>query len=267
MLGLFKKIVLLSFGLLLLFGCSQESKSDKFVVGMECNYAPFNWTSTNMNGVKISDVDFCDGYDVDIAKKIALELGKELEIKKIAWEGLIPGVNNSEIDAIIAGMTNTKERSEAVDFTNPYYESDMVLIVSKDSKYVNAKSLKDFENARVLGQLNTLYDEVIDQIPNVKHETPLANYTFMIMALKNKTVDALVAELPVANGVVSANPEFAIVQFSSGNGFVADTTVSIAIKKGNSELLAKLNATLDKINKDERNKMMEAAVKRQPAMK
>lgn len=266
MLRLCKKIVFMVLGLVLLISCSQEKSQDKFVVGMECNYAPFNWTGNNEKGVKISNVDYCDGYDVDIAKKIALELGKELEIKKIAWEGLIPSINNGEIDAIIAGMTNTVERSKAIDFTNPYYESDMVLIVQKDSKYVNAVSLRDFENAKVLGQINTLYDEVIDQIPNVKHETPLANYTFMILALKNKTVDALVAELPVANGVVSANPDLTIVQFSNGNGFKADTTVSIAVKKGNQELVNKLNDILSKLNKEQRNKLMEEAINRQPAM-
>lgn len=265
MLKKIKKIILIVTSVFLLGACEQNKKTDQFVVGMECNYAPFNWTSNKKEGVKISDVDYCDGYDVEIAKIVAKSLGKELVIKKIAWEGLIVGINNNEIDAIIAGMTDTEKRREAVSFTSPYYESEMVIIVKNDSKYKDAKSLNDFSGAKILGQLNTLYDEVIDQIPNVKHQTPLANYPFMVTALNNGTVDGITAELPVAKGVVSSNKNLSIVRFEKDKGFHADTTVSIAVKKDRKELLEKIEEALKTIKNDDRLKIMEEVVNRQPA--
>lgn len=266
-----KKIGIIISIALLLFGCSSntstQNNEDTFIVGMECNYAPFNWTTLEKNetSVKISDVDYCDGYDVVTSTKIAESLGKTLVIKKIAWEGLEPALSSGEIDAIIAGMTKTEERSQNADFTSPYYESEMVLIVKKDSDLVNATNIQDFGGKKVLGQINTLYDEVIDQIENVTHAVPLATYPLMIVSLQSGEVDALTAELPVAIGVVQANPDLAIVQFSEENGFEADTTVSIAVKKGNSDLLNQLEETLQGITQDERNQMMLDATNRQPA--
>ena len=239
----------------------------KLVVGMECNYAPFNWTQLEEGEytVSLGDAGVAGGYDVRIAQTIADELGLELEIKKLEWTGLEPALYAGEIDAIIAGMTDTPERRANADFTSPYYESEMVCIVRGDDELVNATSLEDFSGKTVQGQLNTLYDEVIDQIPDVNHATPLSNYPFMVVALRNKEVDALTAELPVARGVVAANPDMAIVQFEEGKGFEADTSVSIAVKKGNTALLEKIEGVLSGISQDQRNEWMQYAVENQPA--
>ena len=237
------------------------------VVGMECNYAPFNWTQLEEEEytVSLGDAGVAGGYDVRIAQAIADELGMELQIKKLEWTGLEPALYAGEIDAIIAGMTDTPERRANADFTGPYYESEMVCIVRGDDELVNATTLADFSGKTVQGQLNTLYDEVIDQIPDVTHATPLASYPFMVVALQNGEVDALTAELPVARGVVAANPDLAIVQFAEGEGFEADTSVSIAVKKGNTALLDKIQGVLDGISQDERNEWMQYAVEHQPA--
>lgn len=239
----------------------------KLVVGMECNYAPFNWTQLEEGDytVSLGAAGVAGGYDVRVAQAIADELGLELEIKKLEWTGLEPALYAGEIDAIIAGMTDTPERRANADFTSPYYESEMVCIVRGDDPLVNATSLEDFAGKTVQGQLNTLYDEVIDQIPEVNHATPLSNYPFMVVALRNKEVDALTAELPVARGVVAANPDMAIVQFEEGKGFEADTSVSIAVKKGNTALLEKIEGVLAGISQEERNEWMQYAVEHQPA--
>lgn len=273
-----KLLVLFAVALLGLTGCSSKPKENsgtssltategKFTVGMECNYAPFNWTQLEANetAVKLNEVDYCDGYDVVIAQRIADELGLELVIKKLNWEGLEPGVNNGEIDAIIAGMTKTPERDENADFSDPYYESDMVLIVRKDDPLATSTSIQDFEGKKVLGQINTLYDTVIDQIPNVIHATPLGSYPIMVVSLQNSEVDALTAELPVARGVVASNPNLSIVRFGIDKGFVADTSVSVAVKNGNTALLDKIQTILAGITKDERDTIMTDATGRQPS--
>lgn len=246
---------------------SSTSSSDTLRVGMECNYAPFNWSTTNEGEYTqpISSADYCDGYDVVVAKNLADKIGKKVEIVKLDWDNLILSLNNNQIDAVIAGMTATDERKQQVNFTDPYYVSEEVLIVKKDSKYTSATSLEDFKGATVQGQMNTIYDEIIDQIPGVNHMPAAETFPAAIQALQAGSVDAVTSELPVANGVVSANPDLAIVRFAEGKGFEADTSVSIAVRKNDDELLNALQDALKTIDTDTRNTWMEEAVNRQPA--
>ena len=246
---------------------SSSNSIDTLRVGMECNYAPFNWSTTKEGEYTqpISSADYCDGYDVVVAKNLADKIGKKVEIVKLDWDNLILSLNNNQIDAVIAGMTATDERKQQVNFTDPYYVSEEVLIVKKDSQYTSATSLEDFKGATVQGQMNTIYDEVIDQIPGVNHMPAAETFPAAIQALQAGSVDAVTSELPVANGVVSANPDLAIVRFAEGKGFEADTSVSIAVRKNDDELLNALQDALKTIDTDTRNTWMEEAVNRQPA--
>lgn len=246
---------------------SSSNSSDTLRVGMECNYAPFNWSTTKEGEYTqpISSADYCDGYDVVVAKNLADKIGKKVEIVKLDWDNLILSLNNNQIDAVIAGMTATDERKQQVNFTDPYYVSEEVLIVKKDSQYTSATGLEDFKGATVQGQMNTIYDEVIDQIPGVNHMPAAETFPAAIQALQAGSVDAVTSELPVANGVVSANPDLAVVRFAEGKGFKADTSVSIAVRKNDDELLNALQDALKTIDTDTRNTWMEEAVNRQPA--
>lgn len=253
-------------------GSSDKTSEEKkeFVVGMECNYAPFNWTATEESETTVpieGGSGYADGYDVQIAKMIADELGMELKIKKISWDGLQPALEAGEIDAIIAGMTADEDREKGADFTTPYYESEMVMIARGDDGLAKATKLSDFSGKNIVGQLNTSYDEVIDQIPNVNHVTPLKDYPAMIYALQKNTVDGITAELPVATGAVEANSDLAIVHFEEGQGFEADTSVSIALKEGarDGDLFEKVQAAIDKISEETRQELMLEVTKRQPA--
>ena len=265
-----KKLIIMLM-VLMLAGCASgtapEQDSNVLRVGMECDYAPFNWTQVEDSdtAVPISAVDFADGYDVVIASMIAEALGMEVQIVKTDWDSLIPSLNAGAIDCIIAGMTETPERAESVSFTTPYYESDMVVIVRADSELTGITDIQELSGFKVLGQSNTTYDEIIDQIDGVVHMTPLATYPRMILSLQSGEADAITAELPVANGVVAANPDLAIVRFGQGHGFTVDTSVSIAVAKDNAELLSRIQAALDQISEAQRLEIMEAAVDRQPA--
>ena len=104
-------------------------------VAMECAYAPFNWTqTTDANGaVPISGQDnlYANGYDVVIARYIAASLGMELEVYAYQWDSLIAAVQSGAVDAIAAGMSPTAERAQEVDFTDCYYNSNLVVIYKK----------------------------------------------------------------------------------------------------------------------------------------
>lgn len=249
---------------------SASADADTLRVGMECNYAPYNWTTTEKTDTsqQITSVDYCDGYDVMMAEKLAEKTNKQVKIVKLDWDNLILSLQNNQIDAIIAGMTDTEEREQEVAFTTPYYVSTEVIIVEKDSDLANATSLEDFSGKKVIGQLNTLYDTIIDQIPNVQHQPGAETFPAAIQALQSGAVDAVTSELPVAKGVVEANPDLTYITFEDGKGFTGadkDASVSVAVRKDDKDLLDSLQSALDTISDDEREQMMETAVKNQPA--
>ena len=105
---------------------------------MECAYEPYNWTDTDgssFGAVPISSEGqqglYANGYDVQIAQYVANRLGLKLEIYAMEWDSLIPAVNSGAIDAIVAGMSPTAERAQEIDFTDTYYESNLVVIIRK----------------------------------------------------------------------------------------------------------------------------------------
>ena len=137
----------------------------KLYVGLECAYAPFNFTQQNdANGaVPIYNTNYkrimgyANGYDVMIAQKIATALGKELVIVKMDWESLIPALKAGTINMIIAGMSPTADRKEVIDFSDAYYASQLVVVVRKDGAYAMAKSLDDLKGANLTAQLGTFH--------------------------------------------------------------------------------------------------------------
>ena len=244
------------------------------VVGLECGYAPFNWTVNQRDAsdiaVKIDRTsNFCDGYDVQVASYIAAQLGVELVVRAIEWDGLIPALaDQGSIDMIIAGMSPTAERALTVAFTSDYYSSTHVMLVQASSVYANATSLSDFANARIVGQMSTIYDELIDQIPGVNHANPLETIPTIVTALKAGNYDGTVVELPVALAIVQNNPDLTYIEFAAGQGFEVayeDAAVSIAIRQAEVSLLARLNQVLSSISSSTREDWMMAAIERQPA--
>ncbi len=119
---------------LALVSSNTNTSNGTLKIAMECNYAPFNWSqTTDVNGaVKIQGSSlYANGYDVQVAKYIAAELGMALEIYAVEWDSLIPGLQAGTYDGIIAGMSPTAEREEQVDFTDCYYNSNLVIIYKK----------------------------------------------------------------------------------------------------------------------------------------
>ena len=126
-------------------GQAEAENSNQLRIGMECGYAPFNWTQQDdSNGAVAIEGGggYANGYDVQIAKKVAEGLGKELVIVKTEWDGLVPAVQSGVIDGIIAGMSPTAERKESIDFSDNYYVSDLVIVVRADGPYADATSLR-----------------------------------------------------------------------------------------------------------------------------
>ena len=268
-------------GLFILAGCGNgttedssaadgSAESDAFVVGMEAGYPPFNWTQNDdSNGaVKIDGADgYANGYDVQMAQKVADGLGKELVIVKTEWDGLVPALVSSKIDAIVAGMSPTDERKEAIDFSDSYYTTELVIVVKSDGAYANATTLADFADAKVTAQLNTLHYGVIDHIEGVQKQPAMDSFTSMRVALESGTIDAYVSERPEAISASAANSAFKMIELNQADTFelsVADSEIAIGLIK-ESELKDQINEILSGITEEERIQMMEEAIKNQPS--
>ncbi|MGI5920690.1 MAG: transporter substrate-binding domain-containing protein [Syntrophomonadaceae bacterium] len=253
-------------------GCG-KTDDEEFKVGLECGYPPFNWTQADdSNGaVPISgSKEFAGGYDVEIAKMLADGMGKKLVIVKTAWDGLTPAVQSGNIDAIIAGMSPTAERKKTIDFSEPYYRSDLVMVVKKGSKYASAKSIKDFSGAKVTAQLNTFHYTVIDQIPNVQKQTAMDDFPAMRVALESGIIDGYVSERPEGVSASTANANFVMVEFAEGQGFQAsddDVAIAVGIRKGNTELLNSVNKILAGLSDEQKKEIMDKAIANQPLAK
>lgn len=247
----------------------EKTPADEFRVGMEAGYAPFNWSQKNdeHGAVALDNGAYAGGYDVQIAKKVADGLGKKLVIVQTKWDGLAPALQSGKIDAIIAGMSPTAERRKEVDFTDAYYESQLVVVTKKDSPYAKAKSLKDLSGAKITGQLNTFHYSVIDQIPGVKKEQAMDNFSAMRTALASGIIDGYVSERPEGVTATSVDKNMTMLEFSDENGFQTtpeDVQVAIGMRKGDTDQ-EKVNAILATITPDERTQIMDQAIVDQPA--
>ncbi len=246
-------------------------EAGKIVVGMECAYAPYNWTTSTASSTTVPISNnagtYADGYDVQIAKLIAEKLGVELVIKAITWDGLIPALESGEIDMIIAGMSPTEERKLSIDFSDTYFDSNLVMVVAKSGAYANADNIQDFSGAKITGQINTFHYNVIDQINGVNKQTALDDFAALIQSLDSGAIDGYVCEKPGAISAVASNDKFTYVEFTGDNGFVCDpaeSSISVGIRKG-STLADAINEAIATLTTAEKEAMMDAAIERQPA--
>lgn len=250
--------------------CGPQKDDDKIYVGMECGYIPFNYTqSDDANGaVKISNAPgYANGYDVMIAKAIAEKLDKELVIVKYEWTALVNAVQTGTLDFIIAGMSPTEERLKAIDFSDPYYESNLVIVVREDGPYANATTLADFRGATIVAQQGTFHDVALQEQAadfGITRGTPMDSFPMMTAALSVGTIDGYVAEQPGAIADCSSVAGLKYIPLvNNETGFQnispEDVQLAVGIKKG-SELTAQVNAALAEISADERDEMMQRAI-------
>lgn len=238
-------------------------------VGMEAGYAPFNWSqTTDANGaVAINGTsEYGAGYDVEIAKKVAEELGLELQIVKLEWDGLLPALQTNVIDVIIAGMSPTAKRKKEIDFTSNYYTSDFVIVTKDGGKYAGATSFADLDGAHITAQLNTTNYDVITQIPNVKQHVGMDNFSAMRVAVETGVVDGYIGERPEATSAAAANPNLVIVDVASEfKTSEEDVAVAIGVRK-NFKFTEAMNKAIESITEEQRMELMEQALLNQPSV-
>lgn len=283
-----KKIINLLLALVLLItisACSNKQTSNNttsgvedgiLTVAMECAYAPYNWTQTDdSNGAVLikGTNDYANGYDVMIAKKICEANGWKLEIVRSDWDSLVPSVQTGVVDAVIAGQSMTKERSEQVDFAGPYYYASFAILVKKDSPLANVKSIKDFKGYSGTAQSATIwYSDCLPQMDGAIIQTAAESAPAMIMAVESGTVDFVVTDLPTATGASVAYPDLTVLDFTGTSGDFSfsdevreeNVNIGISVRKGNTVLKDAINDYLSTLTIDDFNALMDEAIKIQP---
>lgn len=251
-----------------LSACNKKDNRDKLVVGLECAYVPFNFTQqSDANGaVKISNADgYANGYDVIVAKRIADALNKELVIVKTEWDSLVPGVQAGTLDLVIAGMSPTEERRKSIDFSVPYYQSNLVIVVRKDGAYSGASNLDDFGGAKIVAQQGTFHETaLLEQAAahRINVGTSMATFPEMTVALNAKSIDGYVAEEPGAIADCASNPSLTYVHLENNvTGFDAsdeDTQIAIGMRYDYEHKNAINNVILSLTQEDKLTIMQEA---------
>ncbi|SDB14732.1 putative lysine transport system permease protein [Streptococcus henryi] len=266
-----KKVLLSLFAAVLLaFGGMSTVQADEYLrVGMEAAYAPFNWTQNDdSNGaVPIEGTNqYANGYDVQIAKKIAQSMDKELLVVKTSWTGLIPALTSGKIDMIAAGMSPTEERKQEIAFSDAYYTSEPVLVVSTDGDFANASTIEDFSGAKITAQQGVWHVNLLPQLVGANAQTPMGDFSQMRQALASGIIDAYISERPEAMTAESANKKFKMITLDPGFEVAeSDAAIAVGLRKDDTENLVKVNAVLETISEDERVALMDDMIAKQPA--
>ena len=219
---LFKLFIICNISFLL-FGCNKDD--NKLIMVTEAGFAPYEY----------HDGSGIVGVDVDIAREIAAAMGKE-----VAFDSLINELNSGKADFAAAGMSITEERKKEVDFSIEYVSSKQVVVVRKD--YNKIKSVNDLNGKTISVQLGSVADTYVTK--NFKNSKIVRQKKFLSAAedVKAKKSECIIMDELPAKELVKNNSELTILKIE-----LFTDKYAIAVKKGNTELLNKINEVLEKL--------------------
>jgi len=217
----------------------------KLVIGTSADYPPYEFHK------EVDGKDEIVGFDIEIAKQFAKDLGVELEIKDMAFDGLLVALQADKVDMVFAGMTPTEERKQNVDFSDIYYTATHRFIVRSGDE-TKITSMDDLQGKTIGVQKGSIQADIAKEKFGEENLKALDKVTDLVLDLKNNKVDAVLAELPVGEINVSKNTGIAIVK----DLVVTDPTggCAIAMKKDSTELQAEINKTIKKLQDEDKIK-------------
>ena len=234
-------------------GAAVEQKADggnlsdikskgKLVVGTSADYPPYEF-HTMANGK-----DEIVGFDIDVAKEVAKDLGVELEVKDMDFDGLLVALQAGKVDMVFAGMTPTDERKENADFSDIYYTATHRFIL-RSGEEGSVKSFDDLKGKKIGVQKGSIQEGIAKENFDEANIKSLAKVTDLVLDLKNNKVDAILIEEGVAKINCDKNKDIAMSDFvvTDENGGAA-----IALKKGSTELQTEVNKTISKLKEEDK---------------
>ncbi len=221
---------------------AESQESNVLKVGTNAEFAPFEY-------VNEEDGTTIEGFDIDLINAIAADQGMTVEMENMEFDGLIMALENGSIDVAIAGMSVDPKRAKQVDFTETYYDAGLNIAVAIDDDSIASE--EDLAGKVVTAQQGTTGANKAMELQEagvVADVKLLANINVCMMALANGEVDAVIMDIPVNNRYVAAHPD----EVKIAADIVAEEPeqYAIAVAKGNTELLEKLDAGLANVKED-----------------
>lgn len=217
-----------------------ESESVVYKVGTEPTYPPFDTTDEDGN---------VTGFDMDLIQAIGEDQGFDVEFQTLKFASLIPSLKSGSTDIVIAGMNITEERAEVVDFSDPYYDAGVVILVNKDNDSITGwASFTADTQYKVAAQTGTTQADSASALLEsglVADAVMLDENTTALEQLTTGNVDAVLVDKPVAKEIVSKQGEkYKLIDEVDPN---TEGKVGIAVSKDNTELLGKINTGLKNV--------------------
>ncbi len=212
-------------------------ESGKLILGTSADYPPYEFHKS------INGKDEIVGFDIEVAREIAKDLGVTLEIKDMKFDGLLAALDQGVIDLVVAGMSPTPERAKSVDFSDIYYQSKQMLVVRAEDKDIITS--KDAMNGKTIGVQKGAIQETI-AAEQFSTATPMAlgKISDLVLALKSKRVDAAIIEYPVALANTNANTDLFMTAIEIP---MESEGTAAAMKKGNPDFVESVNKTLERL--------------------
>jgi polar amino acid transport system substrate-binding protein len=214
-----------------------------YVIASDCTWPPMEYVDEKKQIV---------GFDIDLIKAAAKAGGISIEIKNTAWDGIFAGLAAGKFDAVISSVTITDERKKTMDFSSPYLNAGQTLVVRKGAKEMK---LSEFKGKSAGAQIGTTGAIEIAKDKSIKLKT-YDEIGLAVEDLSNGRIDVVVCDRPTAVSYVLKNSKYQKKLVIAGAPFT-DEFYGIAVKKGNSELLDKLNDGLKKVTKSGELKKIE----------
>ena len=222
--------------------------SGKIIVGTSADYPPYEFFLMDDKDNELV------GLDIDIANVIGKELGVKVVIKNLIFHKLFSVLESGEVDLLIAGLNPTYARTRIADFSDIYYKAIQNLVIKKKDKNKIA-FLKDLRGKTVGTQKGSIQSEMAPaQISGAKFMY-FDSISGLIDNLKKGTLDAVILEKPVAISYVSRNIDLISIECLSTGTDDSPLGSAIAVKKGNKNLLKKINEIIKKLKSE--NKIYE----------
>lgn len=222
----------------MLAACGKRDTTPRLVMGTNAEFPPFE-SRGGPGGAEVV------GFDVEIARAIADKLGLPLRIEDMKFDSLLPALGAGKVDMVLAGMTITEDRARNVDFSVPYYKATQVVLMRQGQPTPESKD--DLKNSRIAVQLGTTGDGMAMQIAGQANVRQFTSAMDAVVELLNGKVDYMIIDEQPAIQFQKKNPGLALVELDFEDEFYG-----VAVKKGNSELLAQINEALAEIVADGR---------------
>ena len=228
----------------------------KLVVGINAEFAPFEF-HTMLDGK-----DTIAGFDLDLAKAIAKDMGVELELKELSFDALLTTLQGGQIDVVISGVSATEERRKTVAFSEPYYKGTQVLLTTKD-KLDQFNNFNDLKGKKIGLQLSSLQDKLMGTLLPDGNYTKIESMNTLFLSLKSNQLDGIVTTKVVSEMAVAANPELVIAdKVQIDDSSLNSPGVAVAMRKNSDSLQAQINSTVKRLKESgEMDKYVDAACK------